>query len=118
MEKYRTWIGWGAIGHAALSFLPIPLPMLPPSQWIGMAFLVPGIGMAVLTLLPMLLFAAGIGLIKGWGGGKKLFAIWAAIAGAGALAGLQYDPQSSMIDLALLGACLGIVFWGDWPKRR
>lgn len=92
--------------------------MLPPSQWVGLAFLLPGIGMAALTLLPMLLFAAGIGLVKEWDGGKKLFAIWAAIAGAGALFGLSNDMQGAIIDLVILGLCLIVIFWNDWRRIR
>ena len=94
MKQYRETIGWGAIVVAALNFIPVPLPTLPP----------------------MLLFAAGIGLVKGWDGGRKLFVIWAAISGLAALAGLQYDPVGPAVDLAVIGACLAVVLWGDWRR--
>lgn len=118
MTKCRIWIGWAAIAHAAITFLPLPLPILPPSQWMGLAYSIPVIGMALLTLLPMLLFAAGIGLVKQWDGGRKLFAIWAAIIGAGALSSLSYDLTSALIDLAIVTICLVILFWSDWRKIR
>ena len=116
MEKYRIYIGWGAIVVAALSFIPVPLPALPPMLSSPMFLLLPGVGGVLLMLVPMLLFAAGIGLVKGWDGGRKLFVIWAAIAGLAALAGLQYGAGESMLDLAVIGACLAVVLWGDWRR--
>ncbi len=121
MEKYRIYIGWGAIIVAALNFIPIPLPALPPMLSSSMFLLLPGVGPVLLMLVPMLLFAAGIGLVKGWDGGRKLFVIWGAIAGLAALAGLQYSAAEPVVDLAVIGACLVVVLWGDWrqllPRR-
>ncbi|WP_211051286.1 hypothetical protein [Parasphingorhabdus halotolerans] len=116
MPKYRIWIGWGAIAHASLSFLPLPIPIPPPSQWLNLAGLAPQLSMVVLNLLPMLLFASGIGLIKGLDGGRKLFAVWAIIAGAGAFVSLQTNPVWAVVDLAVLGACLAVVFWREWRR--
>ena len=81
MEKYRHIIGWGAIVVAALNFIPLPLPALPPMLTAEMVLLLPGLGPVLLMLAPMLLFAAGIGLVKGWDGGRKLFVIWAGVGG-------------------------------------
>ncbi|MGB5484809.1 hypothetical protein [Parasphingorhabdus sp.] len=116
MEKYRTYIGWGAIVVAALNFLPLPLPTLPPMLSTSMFLLLPAIGPILMMISPMLLFAAGIGLVKGWDGGRKLFVIWAAIGGLAALAGLQYNPVEPAVDLAAIGACLVVVLWGDWRR--
>ncbi len=117
MDKYREYVGWGSIAHAALSFLPIPIPVLPPSQWVALTQMIPGIGYVALMLMPMLLFAAGIGLVKGWDGGKKLFGIWALIASLSAAAGLQGDPGAAGLDLAIIGGASAIVFWGIWKRR-
>ncbi|MFK7842670.1 MAG: hypothetical protein AB8B54_10430 [Sphingorhabdus sp.] len=123
MEKYRDTIGWGAIIIAALSFLPIPLPALPPMLSSSMFMLLPGLGSVMMMIVPMLLFAAGIGLVKGWDGGRKLFVIWAALSGLAALGGFQYSPNDSIVDLVIIAACLVVVLWGDWrqllpPPRR
>ena len=80
MKKYRNIVGWGAIVVSALAFLPLPLPALPPMLSAGMLRAVPAIGTILMLLSPMLLFAAGIGLVRGWDGGRKLFVIWAAIS--------------------------------------
>ena len=116
MEKLRIWIGWGAIGHAALSFLPTPLPPLPPASWTLLALQIPVIGMLLMMAVPMLLFAAGIGLVKGMNGGRILFAIWAGIAGAGTLVALSYGLSTAMIDLVIIGSALAVVWWGFWKK--
>lgn len=116
MEKYRQIIGWGAIVVAALNFLPIPLPALPPMLTAPMALLLPGLGPVLMMLMPMLLFAAGIGLVKSWDGGRKLFVIWAVIGGVVALAGLQYDLVKAAVDLAVIGVSLAVVLWGDWRR--
>tara|TARA_R110000824_G_scaffold150891_1_gene321698 strand:+ start:797 stop:1171 length:375 start_codon:yes stop_codon:yes gene_type:complete len=114
MKQYREYVGWGAIVVAALNFLPIPLPALPPMLSSSMFLLLPGLGPILMMLAPMLLFAAGIGLAKGWDGGRKLFVIWAAISGLAALAGLQYSPVEPAVDLVVIGASLAVVLWGDW----
>ena len=101
---------------AALNFLPLPLPVLPPMLSSPMFLLLPALGPILLMIAPMLLFAAGIGLVKGWDGGRKLFVVWAAISGAAALAGLQYDPVAPVVDLAVMAACLLVVLWGDWRR--
>jgi uncharacterized membrane protein len=116
MKQYREYIGWGAIVVAALTFIPLPLPTLPPMRSSSMFLLLPAIGPILMMASPMLLFAAGIGLVKGWDGGRKLFVVWAAIAGLAALAALQYDPVEPVIDLAVIGACLAVVLWGDWRR--
>lgn len=116
MKQYREYIGWGAIVVAALTFVPLPLPTLPPMRSASMFLLLPAIGPILMMASPMLLFAAGIGLVKGWDGGRKLFVVWAAIAGLAALAALQYDPVEPAIDLAVIGACLAVVLWGDWRR--
>jgi hypothetical protein len=116
MKQYRETIGWGAIVVAALNFLPLPLPALPPMLSASMFLLLPAIGPILMMISPMLLFAAGIGLVKGWDGGRKLFVIWAAISGLAALAGLQYDPVAPAVDLAVIGASLVVVVWGDWRR--
>mgnify|MGYP003662503186 CR=1 FL=1 len=116
MEKYRHIIGWGAIAVAALSFLPVPLPALPPMLTASMMMLVPGLGPILMMLSPMLLFAAGIGLVKGWDGGRKLFTVWAVIGGLSALAGLQYAPVEAVVDLVVIGVSLAVVLWRDWRR--
>lgn len=117
MEKYRTAVGWGAVGMAALTFLPIPLPDLPPMLNAPMLLTLPLLGKILLIIHPMLLFAAGIGLIKGWDGGKKLFALWSALAIAAALVGWQYNYIFAGADLLVIFVALGIVYWGAWRKR-
>ncbi|AMO72326.1 hypothetical protein [Sphingorhabdus sp. M41] len=116
MEKYRHIIGWGAIVVAALNFLPLPLPALPPMLTGSMLLLLPGLGPILMMLSPMLLFAAGIGLVKGWDGGRKLFVVWSVIGGLSALAGLEYDLVRAVVDLAVIGASLTVVLWGDWRR--
>ncbi|MEQ8741692.1 hypothetical protein [Parasphingorhabdus sp.] len=116
MKQYRHYVGWGAIIVAALNFLPIPLPALPPMLTAPMMMLLPGIGPVLMMLSPMLLFAAGIGLARGWDGGRKLFLAWSIIGGLSALAGLQYIPMTAAIDLTVIGACLLVVLWGDWRR--
>lgn len=116
MEKYRAFIGWGAIIVSALKFIPLPLPALPPMLSSPMFMLLPGIGPVLMLLAPMLLFAAGIGLVKGWDGGRKLFLVWAVIGGLAALAGLQYSAVESAVDLTVIGVCLVVVLWGDWRQ--
>ncbi|MEJ6594093.1 hypothetical protein [Parasphingorhabdus sp.] len=116
MEKYRQTIGWGAIFVAALKFLPIPLPVLPPMLSSSMLLLLPGVGPVLMMLAPMLLFAAGIGLVRGWDGGRKLFLVWAVIGGLAAFGGWQYNPAASAVDLAVIAACLVVVLWGDWRR--
>ena len=117
MKQYREYIGWGAIVIAALNFLPLSfLPALPPMLSASMFLLLPAIGPILMMISPMLLFAAGIGLVKGWDGGRKRFVIWAAISGLAAFAGLQYDPVGPAVDLAVIGACLAVVLWGDWRR--
>jgi len=116
MDKYRITIGWGAIIVAALAFLPLPLPALPPMLSASMVLLLPGLGPVLMMLSPMLLFAAGIGLVNGWDGGRKLFVIWSVIGGLAAVAGLPYDPVRSMVDLAVIGGCLVVLLWGDWRR--
>jgi len=113
MEQVRITIGWGAIVVAALAFLPLPLPALPPMLSAGMLMLVPVIGPVLMLLSPMLLIAAGIGLVNGC---RKLFLVWAVIGGLAAVAGLPYDPVRSMVDLAVIGGCLVVLLWGDWRK--
>ena len=44
MKEYREYIGWGAIVVAALSFIPVPLPALPPMLSAPMLMLLPGVG--------------------------------------------------------------------------
>jgi hypothetical protein len=116
MEKYRQYIGWGAIVVAALKFLPIPLPVLPPMLSSSMLLLLPGVGPVLMMLAPMLLFAAGIGLVRGWDGGRKLFLVWAVIGGLAALGGWQYSPVASVVDLAVIATCLVVLLWGDWRR--
>ena len=116
MEQYRHYVGWGAIAVAALNFLPIPLPSLPPMLSSAMLLLVPGVGSVLMLLSPMLLFAAGIGLVRGWDGGRKLFLAWAVLGGVAALAGLQYSLVAPAVDLALIGVSLVVVLWGDWRR--
>tara|TARA_R110001606_G_scaffold223389_1_gene371357 strand:- start:4082 stop:4447 length:366 start_codon:yes stop_codon:yes gene_type:complete len=116
MEKYRHIIGWGAIVVAALNFIPLPLPALPPMLTAEMVLLLPGLGPVLLMLAPMLLFAAGIGLVKGWDGGRKLFVAWAVIGGLSAVAGLDYAPVEAMVDLVVIGVSLAVVLWGDWRR--
>ncbi|MEO9601445.1 hypothetical protein [Parasphingorhabdus sp.] len=117
MKQYRDTIGWGAIIVAALHFLPIPiLPALPPMLSSSMFLLLPGLGPVLMMIAPMLLFAAGIGLVKGWDGGRKLFVIWAALSGLAAIGGFQYSPSDSIVDLAVIAACLVVVLWGDWRQ--
>ncbi len=116
MEQVRITIGWGAIVVAALDFLALPLPALPPMLSASMVLLLPGLGPVLMMLSPMLLFAAGIGLVKGWDGGRKLFVIWSVIGGLAALGGLPYDALASVVDLVTIGACLVVVLWGDWRK--
>ncbi|WP_417622610.1 hypothetical protein [Parasphingorhabdus sp.] len=113
MKKYRETIGWGAIAVAALNFLPLPLPALPPMLSASALLLLPAIGPVLIMLSPMLLFAAGIGLVKGWDGGRKLFVVWAVIGGLAALGGLQYTPADSVVDLAVIVACLVVILWQD-----
>lgn len=116
IRKFRQYIGWGAIVVSALTFIPIPLPALPPLLSSAMVMLLPGVGPVLMMLVPMLLFAAGIGLVKEWDGGRKLFLIWAVIGGLSALAGLQYIPAAATVDLAVIGACVVVVLWGDWRR--
>ena len=116
MKQYRHYVGWGAIIVAALNFLPLPLPPLPPMRSSAMLMLLPGIGPVLMMLAPMLLFAAGIGLVRGWDGGRKLFLAWSIIGGLSALAGLQYFPMTAAIDLTIIGLCLLVVLWGDWRR--
>ena len=116
MKQYRHYVGWGAIIVAALNFLPLPLPPLPPMLSSAMLMLLPGIGPVLMMLAPMLLFAAGIGLVRGWDGGRKLFLAWSIIGGLSALAGLQYFPMTAAIDLTIIGLCLLVVLWGDWRR--
>lgn len=116
MKKYREYIGWGAIVVAALSFIPVPLPALPPMLSAPMLMLLPGVGPVLMLLVPMLLFAAGIGLVKGWDGGRKLFVVWAVIGGLAAIAGLSYIPMAATVDLAVIAASLVVVLWGDWRR--
>lgn len=116
MKQYRHYVGWGAIIVAALNFLPLPLPLLPPMLSSAMLMLLPGIGPVLMMLAPMLLFAAGIGLVRGWDGGRKLFLAWSIIGGLSALAGLQYFPMTAAIDLTIIGLCLLVVLWGDWRR--
>ena len=118
MEKYREFIGWGSIALAALDFLPLPLPDLPPMLSSGLFMQTPMLGGVLLMLFPMLLFAAGIGLVKGWDGGKKLFAVWSLLAGGAALANIYYNPVYAVVDLMVLGACLVIVFWNDMRRLK
>jgi len=116
MEHYRIYIGWAAITLAALTFLPLPLPALPPMLTAPAMMLLPGVGPVLMMLMPMLLFAAGIGLVKGWDGGRKLFVVWAVIGGLSAVAGLDYAPVEAMVDLAVIGVALAVVLWGDWRR--
>lgn len=113
MEQYRIMVGWGAIAVAALAFLPLPLPLLPPMLSARMLMLVPAIGPMLMLLSPMLLFAAGIGLVNGC---RKLFLVWAVIGGLAAVAGLPYDPVRAMVDLAVIAGCLVVLLWGDWRR--
>ncbi len=116
MEQYRHIVGWGAIAVAALNFLPLPLPALPPMLTAPMMMLLPGLGPVLMMLSPMLLFAAGIGLVKGWDGGRKLFVAWAVVSGLSAVAGLDYAPVEAMVDLVVIGVSLAVVLWGDWRR--
>lgn len=118
MNKYREYIGWGAIILAALNFLPVPLPSLPPMLTAGALMLVPGLGKILLMLYPMLLFAAGIGIVKGWDGGKKLFGLWSLFAIAAAIASFKYNYIFAAIDLAVITSCLIVIFWNDWRKMQ
>ena len=117
MKNFRAYIGWGAIIVSALNFLSLPLPALPPMLSSEMVLLLPGLGSVLMMLSPMLLFAAGIGLVRGWDGGRKLFLVWAVIGGAAALGGWPYSPTRSAVDLAVIerydeigerGHCLSI----------
>lgn len=116
MEKYRHLIGWGAIAVAALHFIPLPLPPLPPMLSSAMFLALPAIGPVLMMLSPMLLFAAGIGLVKGWDGGRQLFVIWSVVGGLAALGGYQFDPMRSTIDLVVIAVALAVVLWGDWRR--
>lgn len=116
MKQYRHIVGWGAIIGAALNFLPLPLPALPPMLTADMVLLLPGIGPVLMMLSPMLLFAAGIGLVKGWDGGRKLYAAWTVIGGLSALAALEYDLVAASVDLAVIAGSLAVVLWGDWRR--
>mgnify|MGYP003647176867 CR=1 FL=1 len=117
MNQYRIYVGWGAIAVAALNFLPLSfLPALPPMLSASMFLLLPAIGPILMMISPMLLFAAGIGLVKGWDGGRKLFVVWAVIGGLAAIAGLSYIPLAATVDLAVIAACLAVVLWGDWRR--
>jgi len=116
MEQYRIMVGWAAIVVAALAFLPLPLPLLPPMLSARMLLAVPTIGPVLMLLSPMLLFAAGIGLVRGWDGGRKLFLVWALIGGLAALGGWAYQPVRAVVDLALIAGCLVVVLWGDWRR--
>ena len=53
----------------------------------------------------------------GWDGGKKLFALWSALAIAAALVGLQYNYIFAGADLLVIFVALAIVYWGAWRKR-
>ena len=117
MEKYRNYIGWGAIALAALRFLPLPLPLLPPMLSSGQFMQMPLLGGVLLMLFPMLLFAAGICLVKGMDAGKNLFAIWAGFGGLAAMMNLQYNPVEAAVDLTMLGTCLVVLYWGAWKRR-
>jgi len=116
MKQYRHIVGWGAIIVAALNFLPLPLPALPPMLTASMLLQLPGLGPVLMMLSPMLLFAAGIGLVKGWDGGRKLFVAWAVIGGLSALAAFGYDPVAATVDLAVIAGSLAVVLWGDWRR--
>lgn len=116
MENYRHIVGWGAIAVAAITFLPLPLPALPPMLTAPMMMLLPALGPILMMLSPMLLFAAGIGLVKGWDGGRKLFVVWSVIGGLSAVAGLDYAPVEAAVDLAVIGGSLVVVLWGDWRR--
>lgn len=117
IQEFRHFVGWGAIVVAALSFLRLPfLPALPPMLSAPMLMLLPGVGPVLMMLVPMLLFAAGIGLVKGWDGGRKLFVVWAVIGGLAAIAGLSYIPVAATVDLAVIGVSLVVVLWGDWRR--
>jgi hypothetical protein len=118
MNKYREYVGWGAIILAALNFLPIPLPSLPPMLTAGALMMVPGLGKILLMLYPMLLFAAGIGIVKGWDGGKKLFGVWSMFAIPAAIASFQFNYVFAAVDLAVIVGCLVIIFWNDLRKRQ
>ena len=68
MERFREYVGWGAIILSALYFIPVPLPVLPPMLTASVPVAGPRVfGQILLMLYPMLLFAAGIGLVKGLG---------------------------------------------------
>jgi len=116
MKQYRIIVGWGAIVVAALAFLPLPLPLLPPMLSAQMLLLVPTLGPVLMLLSPMLLFAAGIGLVKGWDGGRKLFLVWAVIGGLAAVGGWSYQPVRAMVDLTVMAGGLVVVLWGDWRR--
>ena len=107
---------------AALNFLPVPLPSLPPMLTAGALMLVPGLGKILLMLYPMLLFAAGIGLVKGWDGGKKLFGVWSIFAVPTAIASFKFSQIFAAVDLAVIAGCLIVIFWNDgrkmWWRRR
>ena len=116
MDRYREYVGWGAIILSALYFIPVPLPILPPMLTAGSLMLVPALGQILLMLYPMLLFAAGIGLVKGWDGGKKLFAVWCLLAVPAAIASFKFDHISAAIDLLVIAGCLAVIFWDDRRK--
>lgn len=116
MNKYREYVGWGAIILAALNFLPIPLPSLPPMLTAGALMMVPGLGKILLMLYPMLLFAAGIGIVKGWNRGKKLFGVWSMFAIPAAIASFKYNYVLAAVDLAVIVGCLIVIFWNDWRQ--
>lgn len=118
MDKYRQYVGWGAIIVSALYFIPVPLPLLPPMLTASGLLLVPALGQVLLMLYPMLLFAAGIGLVKGWDGGKKLFAIWCIFAVPAAIASFQFNHVFAALDLAVIAASLLVIFWKDIRGRR
>ncbi len=116
MDQYRIYIGWAAIVVAALEFLSLPLPALPPMLSSAAYILLPGLGPVLIMLSPMLLFAAGIGLVKEWDGGRKLFLAWSVLGGLAALAAFSYDPVPASVDLVVIAACLVVILWGDWRR--
>lgn len=118
MNKYREYVGWGAIIMAALSFLPIPLPALPPMLTSTALMQVPGLGKILLMLYPMVLFAAGIGIVKGWDGGKKLFAVWSMFAIPAAISSFKFNYVFAAVDLTVIAGCLVVIFWNDWRKFK
>jgi len=116
MKKYRNIVGWGAIVVSALAFLPLPLPALPPMLSAGMLRAVPAIGTILMLLSPMLLFAAGIGLVRGWDGGRKLFLAWAVIGALAAFGGWAYQPVRAMVDLVVIAGSMAVVLGRDWRR--